>query len=50
MTKEEIEELLFYKEFIKKAKLELLEDFNDKMNNLIQAEKIVESELKRLKN
>ena len=50
MKKEEIEELLFYKEFIQKAKLELLEDFNDKMNNLIQAEKIVELELKKLKN
>ena len=50
MKKEELDELLFYKKFIKKAKLELLEDFNDKMNNLIQAEKIVERELKRLKN
>ena len=50
MTKEEIDELLFYKEFIKQAKLELLEDFNDKMNNLIQAEKIVELELKKIKN
>lgn len=50
MKKEELDELLFYKKFIEKAKLELLEDFNDKMNNLIQAEKIVELELKRLKN
>lgn len=50
MKKEEIEELLFYKKFIEKAKMELLEDFHDKMNNLLQAEKIVEVELKRLKN
>ena len=50
MKKEEIDELLFYKKFIEKAKMELLEDFYDKLNNLIQAEKIVELELKRLKN
>lgn len=50
MKKEKLDELLYYKKFIEKAKLELLEDFNDKMNNLIQAEKIVELELKRLKN
>lgn len=50
MKKEEIEELLFYKKFIEKAKMELLEDFHDKMDNLLQAEKIVEVELKRLKN
>ena len=50
MKKEESDELLFYKKFIEKAKMELLEDFYDKLNNLIQAEKIVELELKRLKN
>lgn len=47
MKKEELDELLFYKKFIKKAKMELLEDFYDKLNNLVQAEEIIEQELKK---
>lgn len=50
MKKEELDELLFYKKFIENAKIELLEDFHDKLNNLIQAEKIIELELKKIKN
>ena len=50
MKKEELDELLFYKKFIEKAKIELLEDFHDKLNDLIQAEKIIELELKKIKN
>lgn len=49
MKKEELDELLFYKKFIEKAKMELLEDFHDKLNNLVQAEKIIELELKKYK-
>lgn len=50
MKKEELDELLFYKKFIEKAKIELLEDFHDKLNNLIQAEKIIDLQLKKSKN
>ena len=50
MKKEELEELLTYKKFIEKAKMELLEDFHDKLNNLIQAEKIIEMQLKKFEN
>ena len=49
MKKEELDELLFYKKFIEKAKMELLEDFHDKLNNLVQAEKIIERQLKKFK-
>ncbi len=49
MEKEELDKLLFYKKFIEKAKIELLEDFHDKLNNLVQAEKIIELELKKYK-
>lgn len=50
MKKEELEELLAYKKFIEKAKMELLEDFHDKLNNLVQAEKIIEMQLKKFEN
>lgn len=49
MKKEELDELLFYKKFIEKAKMELLEDFHDKLNNLVQAEEIIELQLKKYK-
>ena len=50
MKKEEFDELLFYKKFIEKAKMELLEDFHDKLNNLVEEEKIIELQLKKNKN
>lgn len=50
MNKEEIKRLLFYKKIVKKAKIELIEDFNELMSNLIEVDKKIDAELKKLKN
>ena len=48
MNKEEIKRLLFYKRLVKKAKTELIEDFNELMSNLIEVDKKIDAELKKL--
>lgn len=50
MNKEEIKRLLFYKKIVKKAKIELIEDFNELMSNLIEVDKKIDAELKKMKN
>ena len=50
MSQEEIKRLLFYKKMIKKSKIELIEDFNELMSNLIEVDKKIDAELKKLKN
>lgn len=50
MNKEEIKKLLFYKRLVEKAKIELIEDFNELMSNLIEVDKQIDAELKELKN
>ena len=50
MNKEEIKKLLFYKRLVEKAKIELIEDFNELMSNLIEVDKKIDAELKKLKN
>lgn len=50
MSKEEIKKLLFYKRLVEKSKLELIEDFNELMSNLIEVDKKIDAELKKLKN
>ena len=44
----EIENLLFYKELIKRAKLEAFEDFNDFLDRLIKLDKKIEHRLQKL--
>lgn len=50
MNKEEIKKLLFYKKLVEKSKIELIEDFNELMSNLIEVDKKINAELKKLKN
>lgn len=50
MNKDEIKKLLFYKRLVEKAKIELIEDFNDLMSNLIEVDRKIDAELKKLKN
>ena len=50
MSNDEIKKLLFYKRLVKKAKIELIEDFNELMSNLIEVDKKIDAELKKLKN
>ena len=50
MNKEEIKKLLFYKKLVEKSKIELIEDFNELMSNLIEVDKKIDAELKKLKN
>lgn len=50
MDREEIKKLLFYKRLVKKAKIELIEDFNELMSNLREVDKKIDAELKNLKN
>ena len=49
MNKEEIKKLLFYKGLVEKSKIELIEDFNELMSNLIEVDKKIDEELKKLK-
>lgn len=48
MKNEEIKKFLFYKRMIKKSKEKLIDDFNDKMENLLEAEAKINEELKKL--
>lgn len=50
MSNDEIKKLLFYKRLVEKAKIELIEDFNDLMSNLIEVDKKIDAELKKIKN
>ena len=50
MSNDEIKKLLFYKRLVEKAKIELIEDFNELMSNLIEVDKKIDAELKELKN
>ena len=50
MSNDEIKKLLFYKRLVEKAKIELIEDFNELMSNLIEVDKKIDAELKKLKN
>lgn len=50
MSNDEIKKLLFYKRLVKKAKIELIEDFNELMSNLIEVDKKIDAELKKMKN
>lgn len=49
MSNDEIKKLLFYKRLVEKAKIELIEDFNDLMSNLIEIDKKIDAELKKIK-
>lgn len=49
MSNDEIKKLLFYKSLIEKSKAELIEDFNEMMQNLIEVDKKIDAELKKLK-
>lgn len=49
MDKEEIKKLTYYKKIVKKAKKDLIKDFNSKMDHLSQVEKEINEELKRLR-
>lgn len=48
MNQNKINKLLAYKRCIKKIKLELIEDFNEKINNLNDTEKKLDAEINRL--
>lgn len=50
MRREKIKKLLFYKKLVEKSKIELIEDFNELMSNLIEVDKKIDAELKKLKN
>lgn len=50
MSNDEIKKLLFYKRLVEKAKIELIEDFNELMSNLIEVDKKIDAELKKMKN
>ena len=49
MSKEEIDRLLLYKEYIKRSKIELLKNYTDKMANLIEVDEQLDAEIKKLK-
>lgn len=47
MDKEEIKKLIYYKKIVRKAKKELIEDFNNKINHLNEVEEQLNEELKK---
>ena len=49
MDQDEIDRLMLYKEYIKKAKIDLLKKYIDKMTNLIEVDEQLDAEIKKLK-